>query len=66
MTLDIHPRELAVGHCVQTVLAKTNILISRDSDDNAAFTVIVRRSFSDYAMAFLIDAAETCGYELKV
>ncbi len=58
-TLDIHPRVFAVDHCAQTVMAKTSVLLARDP---SGFEVMVRRSFADYLLRFLLDAAHQCGY----
>ncbi|MFT5115541.1 MAG: sarcosine oxidase subunit gamma [Parasphingorhabdus sp.] len=66
MTFDIHPREFKLGQCAQTVMGKTNVLISCDGESGQrAYSLVIRRSFADYIMLFLLDAAATCGYELK-
>ena len=54
------PQDLAlgafpVGACSRTVLAKIEIVLLRTAED--AFRVECWRSFSDYAFAFLADAA---------
>ncbi len=58
-TLDIHPRVFAEDDCAQTVMAKTSVLLARDAH---GFEILVRRSFADYLLRFLLDAADQCGY----
>ena len=67
MVFDIHAREFSEGQCTQTVLAKTGITLSvAGTNENRVFELVIRRSFADYAMHFLRDAAVTIGYQLKV
>ena len=54
--LDLHPREFEPGQCAQTRLAKAGMIVSPLAD-GAGFEVIVRRSFADYLLRFLQDAA---------
>ena len=55
-TLDFHPSVFAPGMCAQSGLAKASVLLvcSGVKDE---FLVIVRRSFSDYLVAWLAAAA---------
>ena len=54
--LDLHPRELQPGQCAQTRLAKAGMTIAPLAD-GAGFELIIRRSFADYLLAWLQDAA---------
>jgi sarcosine oxidase subunit gamma len=53
---DLHPREFKPGQCAQTRLAKAGMTISPLAD-GAGFEVIIRRSFADYLLLWLQDAA---------
>jgi sarcosine oxidase subunit gamma len=54
--LDLHPREFRHGQCAQTRLAKAGMTLSPLAD-NSGFDVIIRRSFADYLLLWLQDAA---------
>ncbi|UCH39059.1 MAG: sarcosine oxidase subunit gamma [Gammaproteobacteria bacterium] len=54
--LDLHPREFKPGQCAQTRLAKAGMIISPLAD-GSGFEVIIRRSFADYLLLWLQDAA---------
>jgi sarcosine oxidase subunit gamma len=54
--IDLHQSVFGVGHCAQTVLAKAGMTILQ-VDQAPIFTVVIRRSFSDYLGTWLIDAA---------
>ena len=54
--LDLHPHEFKVGQCAQTRLAKATMTLS-PLPDEAGFEVIIRRSFADYLLLWLQDAA---------
>ncbi len=54
--LDLHPREFKPGQCAQTRLARAGMTISH-LPDAAGFEVIIRRSFADYLLRWLQDAA---------
>lgn len=54
--LDLHPREFKPGQCAQTRLAKAGMTISPLAD-GAGFEVIIRRSFADYLLLWLQEAA---------
>ena len=53
---DLHPRNFKPGQCAQTRLAKAGMTISPLAD-GAGFEVIIRRSFADYLLLWLQDAA---------
>ncbi|MGD8348786.1 MAG: sarcosine oxidase subunit gamma family protein [Gammaproteobacteria bacterium] len=54
--LDLHPREFKPGQCAQTRIAKTGMTIAPLAD-GTGFEVIIRRSFADYLLRWLQDAA---------
>jgi len=54
--LDLHPREFKPGQCAQTRLAKAGMTIA-PLTDGAGFELIIRRSFADYLLLWLQDAA---------
>jgi sarcosine oxidase subunit gamma len=54
--LDLHPREFKAGQCAQTRLARAGMIVSPLAD-GAGFEVIIRRSFADYLLLWLQDAA---------
>ena len=54
--LDLHPREFKPGQCAQTRLAKAGMTLSPLAD-GVGFEVIIRRSFADYLLLWLQDAA---------
>ncbi len=54
--LDLHAREFKAGQCAQTRLAKAGMTLSPLADE-AGFEVIIRRSFADYLLLWLQDAA---------
>lgn len=53
---DLHPAEFKHGQCAQTRLAKAGMTISPLAE-SAGFEVIIRRSFADYLLLWLQDAA---------
>jgi sarcosine oxidase subunit gamma len=65
-TLDLHPRAFEASRCAQTVLAHINVLLIHVDDDERgeALDIVVRRSFSDHLLHWLIDAAKEVGFEL--
>ena len=54
--LDLHPRAFAPGGCVQTTLAKAQVILHR-IDDGSAYEITVRNSFALYLASWLVDAA---------
>ncbi len=63
--LDLHPRAFGgVGHCAQSHLAKTGVLLHQVGPENngaPAFDLYTRRSFSDYLWRWLEDAGREYG-----
>jgi sarcosine oxidase, subunit gamma len=55
-SLDLGPDVFTAGQCAQTLIAKVGVLI-RCLDNSPAFDLIVRRSFSEYLITWLEDAA---------
>lgn len=51
---DIHPSSLSVGKVVTTVFAKTQVILWRT--DSEQFSLVIRRSFSDYLWRWIVDA----------
>jgi sarcosine oxidase subunit gamma len=54
--LDLHSQQFNHGPCAQTRLSKAGMTLS-PLPDNAGFEVIIRRSFADYLLLWLQDAA---------
>lgn len=63
-TIDFHPREFRDGMCVQSGLAKASVVIGKPGKDEQ-FIVIVRRSFADYLVHWLTDAAAEYGIRVE-
>ena len=53
-SVDLHPSSAPTGTCVQTLLARTGIVLQVTGADR--FTVLVRSSFAEYLAAWLSDA----------
>ena len=53
---DLHPREFEPGQCAQTRLARAGMTISPLAGASG-FEIIIRRSFADYLLLWLQDAA---------
>lgn len=53
--LDLHPDVFPVGHCAQSTLARTQVVLVRVEPD--AYHVLVRASFARYLADWLDDAA---------
>ena len=60
-TLDFHPKVFRPGMCAQSGLAKATVLIGCLDDDR--FEVVVRRSFADYLLRWLLHAGREFGME---
>jgi len=64
-SLDLHPGVFGgPGHCAQTHLAKTIVVLhqtSEDPQDGPTFEIFVLRSFADYLWRWLEDAAQEFG-----
>jgi sarcosine oxidase, subunit gamma len=54
--LDVHPRVFRVGQCAQTHFFKAGIILRPIDPD--VYELVVRRSFADYTVQMLLDAAE--------
>ena len=61
-TLDFHPKVFGVGKCAQSGLAKANVIIGCLDEDR--FEVVVRRSFADYLLRWLLHAGSEFGVEI--
>ena len=59
---DFHPRNFPPGRCAQTVFAKATALVA--AREGGAFDIVFRRSYADYLMRWLADAAAEYGYRL--
>lgn len=54
--LDLHPVSFPAGHCAQTLLARTQVIIEC-RDEDSGFYLLVRSSFAGYVADWLLDAA---------
>jgi len=54
--LDLHPRLFGVGQCAQSHYFKASVTVLPTGDDR--FDLVVRRSFADYFVKMMLDAAE--------
>ncbi|WP_109483455.1 sarcosine oxidase subunit gamma [Paraburkholderia sp. C35] len=54
--LDLHPRMFAPGQCAQSHYFKASIVLVPVADDT--YEIVVRRSFADYFVRIMLDAAE--------
>ncbi|MGB1611997.1 MAG: sarcosine oxidase subunit gamma [Arenicellales bacterium] len=65
--LDLHSRAFAEGQCAQTIFAHANVVLVHvsTSDQDDAVDIIIRRSFSDHVMRWVMDAAGECGFEIR-
>ena len=55
-SLDLHAEAFTPSRCVQTLLAKSQIIL-QCIDDRPAFRLYVRNSFAHYVVEWLLDAA---------
>lgn len=62
-TLDFDSADFGVGACAQSGLAKASMLIGH-IDVTPVFEIVVRRSFSDYALRWLQHAAQDDGVNI--
>ena len=67
-TLDLHPDVFMQGNCAQTILAQSNVLITPTfaSSVGCVYEVLVRRSYADHLIRWLIDAAKEDGFECRM
>ena len=63
-TLDLHPRVFTAGMCAQSGLAKANVLIGL-AGQTESFDIVVRRSFSDYLLRWLLHGADEFGVTIE-
>jgi sarcosine oxidase subunit gamma len=54
--LDLHPRAFHPGHCAQTVLARTQVVLWQ-TGAQPTYRLLVRGSYAAYLAAWLVDAA---------
>jgi sarcosine oxidase subunit gamma len=54
--IDLHPRVAPNGTCVQTLLARTGVIVVVDDAEAESFRLLVRSSFAAYLAASLVDA----------
>ena len=66
-TLDLHPDVFMQGSCAQSILAQSNVLITPTfaSSVGCVYEVLVRRSYADHLIRWLIDAAKEDGFEFR-
>ena len=55
--LDLHPRVFGPGNCVQTLLAKAQVLLSQ-VDGAPTYRLFVRLSLASYVVSWLVDGIE--------
>jgi sarcosine oxidase subunit gamma len=58
--IDLHPRVFGPGSCVQTNLAKAQVMLHQTATGPgraATYRVFVRASYADYLARWLLDAA---------
>ena len=67
-TLDLHADAFAQGSCAQTILAHSHVLITPafQSSGDCVFEVLVRRSYADHLIRWLMDAAHEDGFEFRL
>ena len=53
--LDLHPRAFSAGSCVQTALARAQVILHQ-TGDGPAYEITVRNSFAHYLATWLLDA----------
>jgi sarcosine oxidase subunit gamma len=62
MSIDLHPRAFGPGHCAQTLLARSQVILRQlDTAPTATgptYHVLVRGSFAPYLADWLVDASK--------
>lgn len=53
--LDLHPRVFTIGQCAQSLYFKASLTLMQTAEDT--FELIIRRSFADYFVRIMLDAA---------
>jgi sarcosine oxidase subunit gamma len=59
---DVHPTRFPVGKAVGTVFARTTATLRRPAEDR--WELVVRRSFADYVVRWLLDAGAEFGLRI--
>ena len=60
--LDLHPLAFPNGSCAQSLVAKAEVILTRDDiQSDLRFRLMVRPSFAEYLWAWLSDAAQEYG-----
>lgn len=60
---DFHTRNFPPGRCVQTVFAQATALVAAAED--GSFDLVFRRSYADYLVEWINDAAEEYGFVVR-
>ncbi|WP_251978672.1 sarcosine oxidase subunit gamma [Salinicola avicenniae] len=63
VTYDVHSHGLPVGKAVGTVFAKTSVVLRRPNE--TGFELVIRRSFADYCVRWLLDAGREYGLRVE-
>jgi sarcosine oxidase subunit gamma len=58
-SIDLHPAVAVTGTCVQTLLARTGVILLVRDAERGEFGVLVRASFAEYFAAWVSDAGRT-------
>ena len=61
-SIDVHPRVFGPGRCVQTLYARTGVLVLQ-RDETPRFEMMVRRSYADWLWRWMETAAELMAIE---
>jgi|TARA_Y100000294_G_scaffold59167_1_gene55934 sarcosine oxidase subunit gamma len=66
-TLDLHPRRFGPGQCAQTLVAHVGALlrVAAEVEDADVIDIVVRRSFADHLLHWLLDASAEVGCALR-
>jgi sarcosine oxidase subunit gamma len=64
ISLDLHPRAFGPGQCVQTGMAKANVVLHQ-IDDAPSYEIYVLKSFSDYLWRWIGLVAEDFGLAVR-
>lgn len=59
--LDLHPRVFGPGRCAQTLLARVPVILDQLDETPPRYRVLVRRSYANWLVDWMIDAAEGIG-----
>jgi len=64
-TIDFHASRFPTGACAQSGLAKAGILVGK-LDASPRFELVVRRSFADYIVRWIMHSASPYGTDLRL